>query len=193
MLSLPDKPVKPPQSGRSGDWIVVALGSNLGRRESLLAAAREGLRAAGWNWTLASSIHESAAVGGPEGQGPYLNQILAGPLSPGAPAPRELLDLGLRIERQQGRVRRRRWEPRPLDIDLLLYGSLVMCEPELVVPHPRLAQRAFVLAPLAEILPRLRHPRTGLVAAEMLDRLGPCPPGGAPRRIAGTAAEDPVT
>ncbi|MDQ7006385.1 MAG: 2-amino-4-hydroxy-6-hydroxymethyldihydropteridine diphosphokinase [Acidobacteriota bacterium] len=164
-------------------WVVVALGSNLGDREQWLGRARRELRRGGWPWTLASGIYESPAEGGPPGQGPYLNQVLAGPSGRCPLAPRELLDLGLAIERRCGRRRRRRWEARVLDIDLLVYGPLEVDEPGLVLPHPRMTARRFVLAPLAEILPHLELPPTSATVAERLAALAPCSAPDSPRRI----------
>jgi len=74
-------------------------------------------------------------------------------------------------EEQAGRVRDRRWGPRTLDLDLLWYGSELRDDPALILPHPRLAERTFVLEPLAEIRPAWRHPRTGRTPAEMLEIL----------------------
>ena len=185
MLCLPAGSVK--QTGTVGSsmdhWVVVALGSNLGDRQQWLGRAREALRAGGWHWTRASGIYESPAVGGPPGQGPYLNQVLATPLAECALGPRELLDLGLAIEARCGRHRRRRWEARVLDIDLLLHGGRQMDEAGLVLPHPRMRERRFVLVPLAEILPSLELPGAGATVAEILARLPPCPAGETPRRI----------
>ncbi|MDQ7088211.1 MAG: 2-amino-4-hydroxy-6-hydroxymethyldihydropteridine diphosphokinase [Acidobacteriota bacterium] len=117
------------------------------------------------------------------GRGPTLNQVLAGPSGRCPLAPRELLDLGLAIERRCGRRRRRRWEARVLDIDLLVYGPLEVDEPGLVLPHPRMTARRFVLAPLAEILPHLELPPTSATVAERLAALAPCSAPDSPRRI----------
>ncbi len=87
------------------------------------------------------------------------------------PSPLELLHLGQRLEREAGRVRGPRWGPRPLDVDLLVFGDLVIETEELVLPHPRLRERRFVLAPLAEIAPSLKIPPDGATVAELLARL----------------------
>jgi 2-amino-4-hydroxy-6-hydroxymethyldihydropteridine diphosphokinase len=126
----------------------LALGSNLGDRRAHLQFAIDSLP----DVVAVSSIHETAPVGGPEGQGPYLNAVvqLDTELSP-----RELLDWCRRLEDAAGRVRTERWGPRPLDVDVLLVGDLVVDEPDLVVPHPRMWERDFVLMPLKELAPDL--------------------------------------
>lgn len=130
----------------------IALGSNLGDR---LAALRGGVLAlAALGEVVArSSIWETAAVGPPPD---YLNAAVA--LDTALP-PEALLTELLDIERRLGRRRTGvPAEPRTLDLDLLLYEDRVIDEPTLIVPHPRLAARAFVLAPLAEIAPAAEHP-----------------------------------
>jgi 2-amino-4-hydroxy-6-hydroxymethyldihydropteridine diphosphokinase len=93
-------------------------------------------------------LHETEPVGGPDGQGPYLNAVaeLDTTLSPEA-----LLAWLHEIEQRHGRVRSERWGPRTLDLDLLLYRDLVIDRPELTVPHPRMWERDFVMTPLREI------------------------------------------
>lgn len=85
--------------------------------------------------------------------------------------PQSLLDLALELERNFGRVRTIRWGPRTLDIDILFYGNRRIDSPGLKIPHPRLHERLFVLAPLAEIEPDWVHPVLGLSVRDMLDRL----------------------
>jgi len=140
----------------------LGLGSNLGDRRSFLASAVSGLGGAG-ELVAVSSLYETEAVGGPP-QGPYLNAVVVVETGLGA---RELLDFALALEAGAGRQRRLRWEPRSLDIDLLLYGNAVFDEPGLTVPHPRLAQRRFVLEPLAEAWPGAMLP-DGTLAADLL-------------------------
>jgi len=101
-----------------------------------------------------SSLYETDPVGGPE-QGPYLNAVV---LLDTRLGPRDLLDVCLAIERKRGRERRERWGPRTLDLDLLIHGSVVVDEPGLTVPHPRIAERRFVLEPLAEVWPDVALP-----------------------------------
>jgi 2-amino-4-hydroxy-6-hydroxymethyldihydropteridine diphosphokinase len=86
-------------------------------------------------------------------------------------SPRELLWQIKAIEREMGREPSRRWGPRLIDIDILFYDDLVIDEEDLTVPHPYLAQRAFVLAPLAVLIPDFPHPQTGLTVREMLDKI----------------------
>lgn len=147
-----------------------ALGSNLGDRAGHLAMARRELPGRGLDWTLASSVIETEPVGGPGGQRRYLNQVLAAPAARAEPDPRRLLEGLLAVERLAGRRRAARWGPRTLDLDLLFHGTTVLDQPELTLPHPRLARRLFVLEPLAEILPGLLHPVTGLTVRQMLAR-----------------------
>lgn len=147
----------------------VALGSNLGDRAAQLAAAIAALRAQPEIRVEAvSTVYETAPVGPPP-QGPYLNAVvhLRTQL-----APRALLARLLEIERAAGRVRGGpRWSARSLDLDLLLYDSLVLDEPGLCIPHPRLHERTFVLAPLCELAPRLVHPRLGVRIDELARRV----------------------
>ncbi len=151
-------------------WVVLALGSNLGPRAAHLARARAALERAGLVPLVASALRETDPVGGPPGQGRYLNQVVASPVAV-APAPHALLALCRGIERSCGRTRRERWGPRTLDIDILFHGREVVNDAALVIPHPELARRTFVLEPLCEILPGLCHPVLGLTARELLARL----------------------
>ena len=101
-----------------------------------------------------SALHETAPVGVTD-QPDFLNAVAE--IRTTLP-PAELLARILQLERQMGRVRTQRWGPRVLDIDILLYGAQALALPGLTVPHPRMAERAFVLRPLAEIAPDLRFP-----------------------------------
>lgn len=130
-------------------WI--SLGGNVGDRRAILAAALDLLdRTDGVAVTRVSSFRETLPVGGPLGQGPFLN---AAARLDTTLTPRELLGAMQRIENQLGRVRVVRWGERTLDLDILIYGSESIDEPDLKLPHPRLAVRRFVLEPLAEITP----------------------------------------
>ncbi|MBM3696176.1 MAG: 2-amino-4-hydroxy-6-hydroxymethyldihydropteridine diphosphokinase [Actinobacteria bacterium] len=131
----------------------VGLGSNLGDRRAHLAQAVDRLGEAGEVMAV-SSLYETAPIGGPE-QGPFLNAVA---VVETALTPRALLDRCLGLEREAGRRRRVRWGPRPLDLDLLLYGEAAVDEPGLRVPHPRLAARRFVLEPLLEAWPEAALP-----------------------------------
>lgn len=154
---------------------VIGLGSNLDDPPGQLRAALVELGRCG-SITALSSIYRTAPVGGPAGQPDYLNAVAA--LVPTEPSadPRALLEALLAIERRHGRTRRVPWEARTLDLDLLAFGRRTVVEPGLIVPHPRLLERAFVLAPLCEALPRWRHPDTGLSACEALAQLPAAPP-----------------
>lgn len=126
----------------------VALGSNLGDREGHLARARIALaRLPGTHLVAASSVEETAPLGGMD-QPAYLNQMVL--LETTLP-PRELLEACLAIERAAGRVRRDRWEPRPLDLDIVRYGDRTIAEPGLTVPHPGLPEREFWQREVAEL------------------------------------------
>ena len=126
----------------------VALGSNLGDRWAHLRAAAAALPGV----VAVSSIYETDPVGGPAGQDPYLNAVveLETDLSP-----RALLEVARGLESAAGRVRAARWGPRTLDVDILLVGDLEVDDPDLVVPHPRLWERSFVLIPLHDLAPEV--------------------------------------
>jgi 3-oxoacyl-[acyl-carrier protein] reductase len=159
----------------------IAFGSNLGDRLAHLdRAATELRRRPGVAVTRVSSVYETAPVGGPAGQGPYLNAVAELHTSL---APVALLQLLLDVESSLGRVRTERDGPRTIDLDLLLYDAVVRDEPELTLPHPRLHQRLFVLQPLAEIAPGLIHPVLKRTIADLLgDLLQLRPFGVSPRR-----------
>ena len=148
-----------------------ALGSNLGDRDVHLEFALLALADLdGVESTLCSPVYESDPIG-PGEQPPYLNAVLSleTSLSPAA-----LLDAMLAIEERAGRVRGRvrpRWGPRTLDLDLLLFGELQIDEPDLKLPHPGLPERAFVLAPLADLAPDLVHPVLGQSISTLLGRV----------------------
>jgi len=146
----------------------VGLGANLGQREETLLRAVELLAAEdGVEVVVLSSVRETDPVG-VEDQPRFLN---AAALLETTLEPRELLDVLLRIERELGRVRDgTRWGPRVIDLDLLAYGSEVVDEPGLRVPHPRLHERRFALEPLVELDPDLELPGRGKVS-DLLDRL----------------------
>lgn len=149
----------------------IALGSNLGDSLAILERAIETLaQTPAINLQFRSSWYQTAPLGPP--QPDYLNgcAVLAVQL-----APEQLLDTLLDIEQQFGRVRRERWGPRTLDLDLLLYDDLILETPRLQLPHPRMAERAFVLVPLAEIAPDWIDPRSGKTISQLLgtvDRSG---------------------
>ncbi len=127
----------------------LGLGSNMGDRRGYLELAVEQLRSVDADLRV-SPLYETAPLGGPEGQGNYLNCVVR--LETGL-SPRQLLDLAHRLERSAGRVRTVRNGPRTLDVDVLLVGDLQVSDPDLVVPHPRMSERGFVLAPLEDLDP----------------------------------------
>ncbi len=131
----------------------VGLGSNLGDRAAHLQFAVCGLAARAGVVVAVSPVYETEPVGGPP-QPDYLNAVVALDTELDA---RGLLGVAKTLEREAGREvdDAPRWSPRPLDIDILLVGDARVREPDLVVPHPRIHQRAFVLAPLADLAPEL--------------------------------------
>ncbi len=159
-----------PMASESEHLAAVALGSNLGDRGAFIEAALSALGGLPGTRVIArSSVLETDPVG-PSAQGKYLN---AAALLQTTMAPRALLDALLEIERAHGRERRtgERWGARTLDLDLLLYDETVIAEPGLIVPHPRLHERLFVLRPLAEIAPDARVPPAGAMVRELLEFL----------------------
>ena len=151
----------------------IGLGSNLGEREAQIRVALDDLaRLPASRLVRASSLYDSEPVGDVE-QPNFLNAMAE--LETELPA-RQLLWNLLLIERRLGRTRNRRWGPRTIDLDLLLYGDLVIDEPDLLVPHPELVRRSFVLVPLVELDPLLVHPVTGETLITHLTSLKTRPP-----------------
>ena len=152
-----------------GILALIGMGSNLGDREGRLVAAVDALSAVpGVDVLAISPRHESVPVGGPSGQGAFLNAAAAieTTLDPWA-----LLGTLHDIEGAGGRVRAEHWGERTLDLDLILFGDAVIDTPTLHIPHPRMALRRFVLRPLAEIAPEALDPLTGRTMAELLANL----------------------
>jgi 2-amino-4-hydroxy-6-hydroxymethyldihydropteridine diphosphokinase len=170
MLCAAPKGVKP-----RTQYVVLGLGSNLGDRAAALQFAREQLSQRGFPWLLASPVIETEPIGGPIGQQPYLNQVVAALLDTVRLTPAELLQVALEIEFARGRTRRIRWESRLLDLDLILWGDLIMTTAVLEIPHPRFRQRRFVLEPLAAVLPELVDPVSQLSIRQLLDRMADQP------------------
>jgi 2-amino-4-hydroxy-6-hydroxymethyldihydropteridine diphosphokinase len=144
--------------------VYLSLGSNLGDRERNLEQAVDLLAAAGLRVLRRSEIYETEPQDVRE-QPCFLNMVLQAETDS---LPKQLLARLQKIERQLGRKRIKPRGPRTIDIDILLYGDAVIETDELVVPHPRLQDRRFVLEPLAELAPDLRHPVTRRSVREML-------------------------
>ncbi len=155
--STPDGAPRPPTSAqdrrerhspRDEVRAFVSLGSNLGDRRSYLSDALQGLP----DVVAVSKLYETDPVGGPPGQGAYLNCVveLRTKLTP-----RELLAVAQALESAAARARVERWGPRTLDVDILLVGDEKVDDPDLTIPHPRMWERGFVLVPLADLAPEL--------------------------------------
>ncbi len=153
---------------------LLGLGSNLGDRRQHLAQAIRLLAERGAVDIVAKSrLYETKAAGGPAFQPRYLNAVV---LVDTSLSPVGLLDVAQRIEEAVGRQREVRWGPRSLDIDLLLYEDVVLEEPRLSLPHPRMGFRRFVLEPAAEIAAAFRHPVFGFTVFQLLERLDEAAP-----------------
>jgi 2-amino-4-hydroxy-6-hydroxymethyldihydropteridine diphosphokinase len=147
--------------------VYIALGSNLGDRVENLLLARERIVSPHVRLTRASSIYET----GPRevlDQPWFLNQVVAAETTL---FPRQLLARLLRIEQEMGRRRTLSKGPRVIDLDILLFGDAVIHAAGLEIPHPRMAERRFVLEPLAELAPALRPPRSAHNIQEMLTKV----------------------
>jgi 2-amino-4-hydroxy-6-hydroxymethyldihydropteridine diphosphokinase len=155
--------------------VYLSLGSNVGDRSANLRAALERLSPL-LSEMRVSPVYETEPVDY-AAQGWFLNLVVEGKTDI---FPKLLLARTARIERELGRVRTVPKGPRTIDIDILLYGSSVVSAPDLEIPHPRMAERRFVLAPLADLVPELRHPVTRRTVRDMLDAapaaaVRPCP------------------
>lgn len=147
--------------------VYLGLGANLGDREANLTEAVRRLRQSGIQVEACSSLYETEPVGY-AGQPRFLNAACQAKTDL---TPEQLLKAVKDIEREMGRVPSFPNAPRPIDIDMLFYGDLVMDTPDLIIPHPRLAERAFVLTPLAEIAPEVVHPVLKAAVADLLAKV----------------------
>ncbi len=142
--------------------VYLSLGSNLGNRQANLDKAL-GFLSQRVRVEEVSSVYDTEPIGNIE-QPRFLNMVCQVRTNL---APTELLTLAKGIEKKLGRVSTKSNAPRPVDIDILFYDDQVMETPELVIPHPRLTERAFVLIPLAEIAPEMVHPVNGKTVKEL--------------------------
>lgn len=146
----------------------LGLGSNLGDRRQHLRDAVASLRSAGL--VAVSPMYETEPVGGPSGQDRYLNIVVELDTALSA---RELLAIARRLEAAAGRVRAERWGPRTLDVDVLWIDGVTVDEPDLQVPHPRMWERRFVTAPLADLAPDLVSAERQERSEGRVDLIGP--------------------
>ncbi len=146
--------------------IYLSLGSNLNDRYANLRRALDELQRH-VRITAVSPVFATPPWGDTD-QPPFLNICAAAQTDL---SPQELLHRFKCIEKEMGREPSRRWGPRLIDIDILFYDKLILKEENLTIPHPRLAERAFVLAPLAVLIPDFRHPETGQSVQEMVEKV----------------------
>ena len=144
--------------------VVLGIGGNKGDRASYLSQAIEALSKQ-VTFISCSQVYESEAWGGVAQNGNFLNQVL---LIQTSLEPLALLQVTQSIELELGRTREQHWGDRTIDIDILYFGELVSTDSRLMLPHPYLSERRFVLQPLVEILPLKKHPVSGKTSVELL-------------------------
>jgi len=167
---------------------LIACGSNEGQPRQHLADAGDLLRSMPGLTLLATSrIRETRPVGGPAGQAPFMNGAF---LVETEFAAAELLGVLTAIENTLHRERLERWGPRTIDLDLLLYEDLVIEQPGLTIPHPRMTTRRFVLEPCAEIAPDFVHPLAGCSVQDLLDNISVAHPHVAVVGVPGSGAAE---
>ena len=153
--------------------IYIALGANIpspvGPPHVTLQRALEAMAKHGIRIVAVSPLYRSPSWPAGSGQPDYVNAVAKVETNL---LPATLLRALLAIERAFGRVRKAKWEPRALDLDLLDYGGLVSDAPQLMLPHPLMHERAFVLRPLADVAPEWRHPDTGQSVSDLLKLVG---------------------
>lgn len=157
--------------------VYIGLGSNLGDRRAQLDRGLDALARAGFTVDARSALYLTEPVDAPP-QDWFVNAVAAGHTRL---SPEELLTACLEVERAQGRERVVHHGPRTLDLDILIYGDELRQGPPLTLPHPRMHERRFVLTPLCELAPDLRHPRLNVSMRELLAR---CPDDSRVQRLA---------
>ncbi|MCA9732898.1 MAG: 2-amino-4-hydroxy-6-hydroxymethyldihydropteridine diphosphokinase [Deferribacteres bacterium] len=145
--------------------VLCSLGSNLGNRELNLTNALSSLKQFEISGVRQAKIYETEPVGLKE-QPLFLNTAV---LFETALAPLDLLDTILELEKQLGRVRREKWGPRIIDIDIILFGQERLENERLIIPHPRFQERKFVLAPMADLIPQVIPPGSSFTVAQLLE------------------------
>lgn len=149
------------------ELVYIGMGSNIGDREGALLSAVQWLsRIDGARVLRKSSVYESAPIGPPQPR--YLNAAIEIEC---ALAPTQLLAILQQIEKEMGRTRSTHWGPRPIDLDILLWGERVLAEENLQIPHPGLHERRFALEPLCELNPGALHPIFGQTIGELLSKV----------------------
>ena len=155
--------------GKPNHTAFIGLGSNEGPREKNITAALGALESTKeLDVVKVSGLYETKPVGGPPGQGPFINAVA---MVRTTLNPHRLLAVCIGIEQSLGRKRDVRWGPRTIDLDILLFDDMVTSDETLTIPHPLMHERRFVLEPLVEIAPHAMHPALEQSAKELLELL----------------------